>query len=55
LINDTLAAHERISLVAAIFSDHDEVEMVGHLSVDDTQAFIDIIDEAGPYNSTLKG
>ncbi|KAF9644747.1 kinase-like protein, partial [Thelephora ganbajun] len=46
LINHTLSTDERISLITSLFSDRDEVEMVGYLSGDDAQAFIDVIDEA---------
>ncbi|KAF9644879.1 kinase-like protein [Thelephora ganbajun] len=45
LISDTLAIHERISLITVIFSDHNQVKMVGNLSGDDAQAFVDKIDE----------
>jgi hypothetical protein len=45
LIGDTVATHERISLVSAIFSDRHQVEMVGNLFGDDAQSFIDVIDE----------
>lgn len=46
MISHTLAAHERRSLVATIFSDHDQIKMVEHLSGDDAQNFIDVVDEA---------
>ena len=46
LISPTLAIHKRIPLIESIFSDHDEVEVVGHLRGDDAQAFINVIDEA---------
>ena len=45
LISPTLAIHKRIPLIESIFSDHDEVEVVGHLRGDDAQAFVDVIDE----------
>jgi len=45
LISHTLDAHERISLVTTIFSDRDQVKMVGHLSGSNAQTFIDMIDE----------
>ena len=41
----TLTPHERISLITMIFSDHAQVGMVGNLSRDDAQNFIDVIDE----------
>jgi len=37
--------YERTSLITRIFSDYDQVKMVGHLSGDDAQTFIDMIDE----------
>ena len=46
LISPTLATHKRIPLIESIFSDLDEVEVVGHLRGDDAQAFVDVIDEA---------
>ena len=45
LISPTLATHKRIPLIESIFSDHDEVEVVGHLRGDDAQAFVDVVDE----------
>jgi hypothetical protein len=45
LISHTLATHERISLITAIFSDNDQVDMVENLSGDDAQNFIDVVDE----------
>ncbi|KAF9646904.1 kinase-like protein [Thelephora ganbajun] len=45
LISDTLAIHEHISLITIIFSDPNQVKMVGNLSGDDAQAFVDKIDE----------
>ena len=44
----TLAADERISLVTTIFSDDDQVKMIGHISGDDAQTFIDLIYEVSP-------
>ena len=46
LISYPLSKHERISLIISIFSDHNGVEVVGHLSGDDAQDFVDAIDEA---------
>ena len=46
LISPTLAAHERIPLIMTIFSDCDEVDIVGHLCGEDFQTFVDVIDEA---------
>jgi len=45
LISHGLAADERIPLITTIFSDSNQVEMVEHLSGDDAQNFINIIDE----------
>ncbi|KAF9789442.1 kinase-like domain-containing protein [Thelephora terrestris] len=45
LINDTLPADDRISLVTMIFSDRDQVKMVTNLSGDDAQIFVDNISE----------
>ena len=45
LISPTLAAHERIPLIMAIFSDCDEVDIVSHLCGEDVQTFVDVIDE----------
>jgi len=55
LIGHTLATDKRISLITKIFSDHDEVEVVGHLSGDDAQAFVDTVSEVSPYTIVLKG
>ena len=46
LISYPLSNHERISLTMSIFSDRNVVKVVGRLSGDDAQTFIDIIDEA---------
>ena len=45
---------ERVSLIAQIFSDRDQVEMVNNLSGDDAQTFVDMVDEAsfGPFSLT---
>ena len=45
LISHPLTTYERISLIAAIFSDKNPAKVVGHLLGDDIQAFIDTIDE----------
>ena len=39
----------RIRLITPIFSDREEVEVVGRLSGDDAQAFIDAIDKVNSY------
>jgi len=48
LIDRPLATDQRISLITAIFSDHDETEAVKRLSGDDAQSFVDVIDEVLP-------
>ena len=49
LINHTLTMDERISLITEIFTDSNQTQMVANLSGDDAQAFVDVIDEVGPY------
>ena len=49
LIDPTLPVNERIPLITFIFSDRDEVEVFKHLSRDDAQAFVDMVDEASVY------
>ena len=44
LISHSISTHECISLITSIFSDNNEVEAVEHLSGNDAQAFIDLID-----------
>ena len=48
LIGYTLTADERIHLIATIFSDDDQVEVVESASGEDAQTLIDLIDEASP-------
>jgi len=55
LITHALATDERISLIAKMFSDRDEVGTVVQLSKDDAQPFIDVIAGVCPHNFTLKG
>lgn len=54
LISRNIPAPERISLITTIFLDDCQVEMLEHLSVDDTQSFVDVIDEVSqraiPYS-----
>ena len=45
LITRPLSASERVSLIMAIFSDSNEVDMVNHLQGDDAQIFVDLTDE----------
>jgi hypothetical protein len=44
--------HECISLITAVFSDHDRAGMVGNLSQDDAQNFINMIYEVSATFST---
>jgi hypothetical protein len=55
LIGNTLSTRDRISLITTIFSDHDQVEMVGNLCGDDAQSFIDVIDEVSVCTPHLWG
>jgi len=48
LISRAPAIHERITPIAAIFLDHDQVEAVKHLSEDEVQTVIDVVDEVSP-------
>lgn len=45
LISYPLPTQERIPLIASIFSDHIESKVVGYLSGDDAQTFVDMVDE----------
>ena len=45
LIDRSLTPDERISLIADIFSDHDETKAAKCLHGDDAQSFVNIIDE----------
>jgi len=49
LITRTLTVDERISLMNTIFSDRDQIEIVGGLSGDDAQRFIDTADKVHPH------
>ena len=51
LIGRTLATEERISLITTIFLDNDQVEMVEHLTGNDAQAFIDVVDGVSHHGS----
>ena len=46
MIDPILPVNERIQLITSIFSDLDEVEVFKHLSRDDAQIFVNVIDEA---------
>ena len=45
MISDTLSMDEHVSLIATIFADKNETEMVRNLSGDDAQAFVDTVDK----------
>ena len=45
LIYHSLAESERVSLIKDLFSDRDEIEAIKHLSRDDAQSFVDVLDE----------
>ena len=47
LISHPLSKGERTSLLISIFNDRNEAEVVGHLLGDDTQTFVNVIDEVG--------
>lgn len=49
MTNQTPTRDERTSLIAAIFLDNDQVEMVERLSGGDAQAFIDRVDDVSPH------
>jgi len=49
LISDPLSMDEYTVLITSIFSNRDEVEVVGYLSGDDAQTFVNIIDEVCAY------
>ena len=50
LINSPLATGERVSLIADLLSDHDEIDTLETLSERDAQAVIDVIDEVLVYS-----
>ena len=45
LLNKTLTAPERVSLITTIFSDNNQTEIPRHLSLDDAQTFVNMMDE----------
>jgi len=51
LIDNSHSIHERIPMIAAIFSGHDQVETIGQLSGGDAQIFVDIIDGVSPHTT----
>ena len=50
LIDHPLTTAERVSLITDLFSDHDETEAVKHLSGDDAQSFVEVVDEVIPHS-----
>jgi len=54
LINSSLSTHERISLIASIFSDRNDAKTFDNLSGDDAQTFVDVIDRVRLHPFTLK-
>ena len=53
LIEGPLNSDVRVSLIADIFSDRDETEMVKQLRGDDAQSFVDVMDQV-IYPNDLK-
>ena len=50
-IDRPIAVDKRISLITAIFSNRGVAEAVKHLSRDDAQAFVDVVDEVLSHSS----
>ena len=46
MIGPGASTEERVDLIKSIFSDRDEGAVFEHLSGDDAQIFVDVIDEA---------
>ena len=46
MIDPALSTNERVELIKATFSDHDETEMFEYLSGTEAQAFVNVIDGA---------
>ena len=53
LIDRPFTTDERISLIADLFSDRDEIEALKDLSGSDAQSFIDMVDEV-PFHSHVR-
>jgi len=53
LISYQLRVDERVSLITAIFSDPGEVEVVGQLSGDSAQTFVDMLIEVSAHTLLL--
>ena len=49
LTNHVLSTHERVSLLASIFTDRNEVEVAEHIFGDDAQIFVDVVDEVSIF------
>jgi len=52
LINHPLTTAERTSLIADLFSDHDETKAAKGLRGDDAQSFVDVVGEVLPHAFT---
>jgi len=53
LIGCSLSKDERITLISSIFTNNDETKVVGHLSGDDAQTFVDVVDEVTPPHNPM--
>ena len=49
LASYSLPTNERVSLIVSIFSDHDEVEVIGGLTGEDAQNVIDMVYEVSTH------
>ena len=54
LIDRPFTADERISLIADLFYNHDEIEALKGLSGGDAQLFVNVIDEVPFYSRVRK-
>lgn len=54
LIDCSLTLDKRISLVMVLFSNRDEIEVVGRLRGDDAQSFVDVMDQVLPVPTSAK-
>jgi len=52
LVDCSHTTDKRISLIADVFSDPDETEVIMDLRGDDAQSFIDVVDEVPPVLSS---
>jgi len=53
LIEHAFSPHELISLIGEVFSNEDDVMMIGYLHGNDTQTFIDVVYKVRFYPSFL--